>query len=122
MSQRPNKVAEAIKRAVSDLMLHGIKDERVHAGMASVTRVEVTGDLRHARIYVSIFGSTEEQEEAMAGLNSALGYIRSEVGKRVPLRFTPELRLVHDLSIAKGSEVLELMDRIAREDAARANG
>src|SRR4051794_15446308 len=99
MSQRAQKVGEAIKREVSDLILRGIKDDRVHSGMISVTRVEVTGDLRHAHIFVSVFGDDDKKEQAMTGLQSALGYIRSEIGKRVPLRFTPELQITLDYSL-----------------------
>lgn len=120
MSQRAQKVAEAIKREVSDLLLRGIKDARVRSGMVSVTRVEVTGDLRHAKIYVSVYGSEADAEQAMAGLNSASGFIRSEIGKRVPLRFTPEVHITQDYSLAHGAEVLALLDRIKQEDQARA--
>jgi len=118
--QRAQKVAEAIKREVSDLLLRGIKDTRVRSGMVSVTNVQVSGDLRHAKIFVSVFGSEDDQEQAISGLQSALGYIRAEIGKRVNLRFNPELSLAHDRSLEQGAEVLALLDRIAREDQARA--
>jgi ribosome-binding factor A len=120
MSQRPHKVGEAIKREMSDLLLRGIKDTRVKSGMVSVTDVEVSGDLRHARIFVSIYGSDEDQGQAMAGLQSASGYIRSEIGKRVNLRFAPEVTIHQDKSLERGAEMLALIDRIAREDKARA--
>jgi ribosome-binding factor A len=120
MSQRAQKVAEAIKREVSDLLLRGIKDARVRSGMVSVTRVEVTGDLRHAQIYVSVYGSEDEADQAMAGLQSAAGFIRSEIGKRVQLRFTPEITISQDYSLARGAEVLALLDRIKQEERARA--
>lgn len=120
MSQRPQKVAEAIKREMSDLLLRGIKDTRVKSGMVSVTDVEVSGDLRHAKIYVSIYGSEDDQDQAMAGLRSAGGYIRSEIGKRVNLRFAPEVTIHQDRSLERGAEMLALLDRIAREDQARA--
>jgi ribosome-binding factor A len=120
MSQRPQKVGEAIKREMSDLLLRGIKDSRVKNGMVSVTDVEVSGDLRHAKIFVSIYGSADDQEQAMMGLHSAMGYIRSEIGKRVNLRFAPEVTIQQDKSLERGAEVLALLDRIAREDQARA--
>ncbi|MBC7544324.1 MAG: 30S ribosome-binding factor RbfA [Candidatus Sericytochromatia bacterium] len=121
-SQRPQKVAEAIKREVSDLLIRGIKDTRVSTGMVSVTKVDITGDLRHAKIFVSVYGSADEQEQTMLGLRSALGYIRSEIGKRVPMRFTPDLSIWQDMSLAQGAEILDLLDRIAREDKTRAEG
>jgi ribosome-binding factor A len=121
MSQRPQKVGEAIKREVSDLLLRGIKDTRVRSGMVSVTDVEVSGDLRHAKIFVSIYGSADDQEQAMAGLHSALGYIRAEIGKRVNIRFTPEVTIQQDRSLEHGADMLALIDRIAREDKARAS-
>jgi ribosome-binding factor A len=89
--------------------------------MVSVTDVEVSGDLRHAKIFVSIYGSADDQEQAMAGLHSALGYIRAEIGKRVNIRFTPEVTIQQDRSLEHGADMLALIDRIAREDKARAS-
>lgn len=114
-NRRVERVAELIKREVSQMLLNGIKDDRVGTGMVSVTDVNVSGDLQHAKIYVSIYGTQEAKAETMAGLKSATGYVRSELGSRVRLRRTPEVMFVEDDSIERGTNVLSLLNRIRSE-------
>lgn len=114
-SRRVARVAELIKREVSQMLLNGIKDDRVGSGMVSVTGVDVSGDLQHAKIYVSIYGSEEAKAETMAGLKSATGYVRSELGQRVRLRRTPEVIFIEDKSLERGMRVLSLLDRIGSD-------
>jgi ribosome-binding factor A len=114
-SRRVERVAELIKREVSQLLLSGIKDDRVGAGMVSVTDVDVSGDLQHAKIFVSIYGSEAARTAAMAGLKSATGYVRSEIGQRVRLRRTPEIVFLEDRSIERGTKVLSLLNRLSQE-------
>ena len=114
-NRRVSRVAELIKREISQMLLKGIKDDRVGMGMVSVTDVDVSGDLQHAKIYVSIYGTDEAREETMAGLKSATGYVRSELGSRVRLRRTPEVIFLEDRSIERGNRVLSLLDRIKSE-------
>lgn len=111
-NRRVSRVAELIRREVSQMLLNGIKDDRVGTGMVSVTDVDVSGDLQHAKIYVSIYGSDEAREETMAGLKSATGYVRSELGSRVRLRRTPEVIFLEDRSIERGNKVLSLLNQI----------
>ena len=111
-NRRVSRVAELIRREVSQMLLNGIKDDRVGSGMVSVTDVDVSGDLQHAKIYVSIYGSDEAREETMAGLKSATGYVRSELGSRVRLRRTPEVIFLEDRSIERGNKVLSLLNQI----------
>ena len=111
-SRRVSRVAELVRREVSQMLLHGIKDDRVGAGMVSVTDVDVSGDLQHAKIFVSIYGTEEAKEETMAGLKSATGYVRSELGQRIRLRRTPEVVFVEDLSIERGTKVLSLLNQL----------
>lgn len=111
-SRRVSRVAELIKREVSQMLLHGIKDDRVGAGMVSVTDVDVSGDLQHAKIFVSIYGTDEARAETMAGLKSATGYVRSELGHRVRLRRTPEVVFQEDRSIERGTRVLSLLNQL----------
>lgn len=117
-SRRVERVAELIKREVSQLLLSGIKDDRVGAGMVSVTDVDVSGDLQHAKIFVSVYGTDEARQAAMAGLKSATGYVRSEIGQRVRLRRTPEIVFLEDRSIERGTKVLSLLNRLNQERAA----
>ncbi|MHC5610251.1 MAG: 30S ribosome-binding factor RbfA [Nostoc sp.] len=114
-NRRVSRVAELIKREVGQMLLNGIKDDRVGTGMVSVTNVDVSGDLQHAKIYVSIYGTDEAKAETMAGLKSATGYVRSELGARVRLRRTPEVIFVEDHSIERGNKVLALLVQLKDE-------
>jgi ribosome-binding factor A len=113
--RRIARVAEMIRREVSQLLFSGIKDERVGMGMVSVTHVDVAGDLQHAKVFVSIYGSDEDKRAAMAGLKSATGYVRSELGNRMRLRRTPEILFIEDASIEQGTKVLSLINRLSQE-------
>lgn len=114
-NRRISRVAQLIKREVSQMLLHNIKDDRVGTGMVSVTDVDVSGDLQHAKIFVSIYGTTEARAETMAGLKSATGYVRSELGARVRLRRTPEVVFVEDRSLERGNQVLALLNQLNQE-------
>ncbi|MGH1393080.1 MAG: 30S ribosome-binding factor RbfA [Trichormus sp.] len=114
-NRRVSRVAELIKREVSQMLVNGIKDDRVGTGMVSVTDVDVSGDLQHAKIYVSIYGTDEAKAETMAGLKSATGFVRSELGARVRLRRTPEVIFIEDRSIERGTKVLSLLNQLEYE-------
>jgi ribosome-binding factor A len=114
-NRRISRVAELIKREVSQMLLNGIKDDRVGTGMVSVTDVDVSGDLQHAKIYVSIYGTESAKSETMAGLRSATGFVRSELGSRVRLRRTPEVIFIEDKSIERGTKVLSLLNKLEYE-------
>lgn len=111
-SRRMSRVSSLIKREVSQMLLHGIKDDRVGAGLVSITDVDVSGDLQHAKIFVSIYGTEEARKETMEGLKSATGYVRSELGHRVRLRRTPEVVFLEDRSLERGDRILHLIDQI----------
>lgn len=111
-TRRVSRVGALIKREVSLMLLNGIKDDRVGSGMVSVIDVDVSGDLQHAKIFVSIYGSDEARAETMAGLKAATGYVRSELGQRVRLRRTPEVLFVEDRSIERGDRILSLLNQI----------
>jgi ribosome-binding factor A len=112
--RRVARVAEQIKREVSQMMMVGIKDDRVGTGMVSITDVRVSGDLQHAKIFVSIYGSDDDRAETMAGLKSATGYVRGELGRRMRLRRTPEVLFVES-SLEQGTNVLSLIGRLTEE-------
>ncbi len=112
--RRMARVAEQIKREISQMLLSGIKDDRI-GGMVSVTDVDVSGDLQHAKIFVSIYGSDEAKAETMAGLKSATGFVRGELGRRVRLRRTPEIIFVEDRGLERGDNILNLISRLSRE-------
>jgi ribosome-binding factor A len=110
--RRVARVAELIRREISQMVMSGIKDDRVGMGMVSITDVKLSGDMQHAKVFVSIYGTDEARETTMAGLLSATSYVRSELGRRVRLRRTPEVLFVEDRSLARGTEVLGLINRL----------
>jgi ribosome-binding factor A len=97
------------------MLLQGIKDERVGGGMVSVTDVIVSGDLQHAKIFVSIYGTEDVRADTMAGLESATSYIRGQLGHRLSLRRTPEVIFVEDRSLERGTRVLSLLNQLSQE-------
>lgn len=111
--QRAIRVGEAIKEEISDILRHELKDPRI--GFVSVVNVEVSSDLRHARVYVSVLGDEEAKRETIAGLESAKGFIRTEVGRRIRLRYTPDIVFTLDDSIAHGVRIAELLQEMKRE-------
>lgn len=113
--RRVSRVAELIKREVSQMLVYGIKDDRVGAGMVSVTDVDVSNDLQHAKVFVSIYGTEDARAETMAGLRSATGYVRSELGQRIRLRRTPEVVFLEDRSLERGTRVLSLLNQLDQE-------
>jgi ribosome-binding factor A len=111
-SRRVSRVSALIKREVSQMLLSEIKDDRVGAGMVSVTDVDVSGDLQHAKIFVSIYGTEEAKTETMQGLKSSEGFVRRELGQRMRLRRTPEVVFLEDRSLERGDRMLNLLNKI----------
>src|SRR5437016_5899284 len=106
-AHRQEKLGELIAVELSELMRTRLKDPRI--GFASITHVEVSGDLRHAKVFVSVMGSEKEQVASIKGLKHASGYLRHELAERIVLRYMPELVFKLDTSIVEGSRVLELI-------------
>jgi ribosome-binding factor A len=114
-SRRVARVAALIKREVSQMLLSEIKDDRVGAGMVSVTDVDLSGDLQHAKIFVSIYGTEAAKAETMAGLDSSANYVRRELGSRMQLRRTPTVKFIEDRSLERGDNMLNLLNQISQE-------
>ncbi|MEG4799625.1 30S ribosome-binding factor RbfA [Microcoleus sp. ARI1-B5] len=114
-SRRIERVASMIKREVSLMLLNGIKDDRVGAGMVSVTDVIVSGDLQHTKIFVSIYGTDEAKAETMEGLKSATSYVRNQLGQRLQLRRTPEVIFLEDRSLERGDKMLILLNQLSAD-------
>ena len=106
-SNRIGRINEEIQRELADQLRH-LKDPRVSSGMVSVTRVDTTGDLRYARVYVSALDKSQEKE-ILKGLKSASGFLRRELGRALQLRYTPELQFIDDDSIQYGAHILEVL-------------
>jgi len=107
MSNKINRINEDIQRVLA-ARLRDIKDPRVNQGMISVTAVDTTSDLRHAKVYLSVFGLKSEKEFSK-GLKSAAGYLRHEVGQALDLRYTPELQFELDKSIEHGARINNIL-------------
>ena len=104
---RIEKLQELIKQEMSKMLLTDLKDPRI--GFVTVTDVEMTGDLREAKIYVSVMGGAEQVKSSLEGLNSALGFVRREIGQRIRLRFTPEISFALDTSLDYGDQIQKLL-------------
>ena len=115
-SRRVSRISSLIKREVSQMLLNGIKDDRVGAGMVSVTDVDMSGDLQHAKIFVSIYGTENAKAETMEGLKSSTNFVKRELGQRMRLRRTPEVVFIEDTSLERGDRMLNLLNKIRRED------
>lgn len=114
---RAERIREVFKEEVGSMLQREIKDPRI--GFVTVTDVEISGDLRHAKIYVSPFGPDTATERAtMEGLESAKGYIRTELGRRVRLRYTPEISFIIDKSIERGVRLTRLIDEVGEKGEA----
>ncbi|MCU9815911.1 30S ribosome-binding factor RbfA [Paraclostridium sp. AKS73] len=111
---RTQRIGEEIRKVISTMLISGIKDYRINS-LISVTDVEVTSDLSYAYVYVSILGGNKES--SMAGLKSACGYIRKEVGKNVKLRHTPEIIFKIDDSIEKGMYMENLIKKVNEDNS-----
>jgi ribosome-binding factor A len=114
MSVRSNRVAEQIKKEMTDILQRDLKDPRI--GFVTVTEVEVTGDLQQATVYITVLGSNEQKESTLQGLSKATGFIRSEIGKRVRLRKTPEMLFKFDESTEYGNKIATILHEIEREN------
>lgn len=100
-----------VQREISKIIAQDIKDPRIHP-MTSVVSVEVTPDLKYAKVYVSVLGSEEEKEKTEIGLKSAASHVRSQLAKSLNLRNTPELTFVMDDSIAYGVNMTKRIDEL----------
>lgn len=109
-SNRINRINEEIQKELASL-LRTVKDPRVQDTMISITRVETTPDLRYTKVYVS-FLQNERAKEAMAGLKSAGGYLRRQLGHNLQLRYSPEIVWSLDDSITYGAHMLELINSL----------
>ena len=117
-NNRIGRINEDIQRELSAL-IRTLKDPRVsQVGMVSVIRVDTTGDLRYARIYISVLDKNQEKD-VMKGLKSASGFLRRELARALQLRYTPELQFIADDSILQGAHILEVLRQVERADEAR---
>lgn len=108
---RGGRINEEMRKEISSIIQTDVKDPRLSA-MVSVTRVDVTKDLRYAKVYVSIFSKDDNKEDTLAALKSSSGFIRHEIGERINLRYTPEIIFEIDESIEHGMHIDKLLEEI----------
>lgn len=114
---RVEKVQQAIHEELSNILLRDVKDPRIQ--FVTITGVDLTDDMSQAKVYVSLYGSEEKKEEAWKGLQKALGFMRSEIAKRIRLRVAPELILAKDTSLEYGDHIERLLKKIKDTDEAK---
>jgi ribosome-binding factor A len=118
MSQRTDRVDELLRQEIGAILAREVADPRI--GFATVTDVETTRDLSHAKVWVSVIGDTAERRETLAALDRAMGFVRRELGVRLHLRRIPALHVELDASMEHGTRVLQILDELERGDAPRA--
>ena len=112
-SQRPGRVQEAIRQEVSRIVHSEMKDPRL--GFITITKVDLTDDLRYARIFFSVFGEDKDKKLALKGLNSAKGYVKGLLADRIKLRYAPEIAFVIDESIEHTKRIYGILDKLKKE-------
>ncbi len=116
MKIRPERVAQAMRHEVADILANKLRDPRI-SHWVSVTDVEVSHDLSFAKVYVSVLSQGEERKVTLDTLAKAAGYVRRELGPRLGLREVPDIRFLLDDSIDRGARVDELLRRISEGEA-----
>jgi ribosome-binding factor A len=106
--RRSERVAESIREEVTTFLAEDAKDPRI-VGLVTVTGVDVTRDLRHAKVFVSIMGSDSERQATLEGLESAAGHLRSRIGRALRLRVAPEVTFRYDESVARAAKIQALL-------------
>lgn len=112
-SRRAKRVGELMKQEISDLIQRGIKDP--HLGFVTVIEVELTNDLRYARVFVSVYGEDKDDSPTLKSLRKASGFIRSQLARRIRLRHFPEIEFLWDSSIEQGARISKLLEEITDE-------
>jgi ribosome-binding factor A len=110
MFKRSEKVGEAIHEMVTELLIKGLKDPRI--GFVTITGVKVTDDLHLATVYFSVMGDDDAKKATEAGLNSARGFMRREMGKNLRMRYIPDLVFKYDHSLEQGNRIDQLLREI----------
>lgn len=113
-SQRAQRVAETIHKEISSMLIKGLKDPRI--GFVTITSVDVTSDLRQARVYYTLMGSQDGRAETHAGLDSSASYIRQQLGRLLRLRFVPEIHFEYDASFDYGQKIEKLLSEIKTDE------
>ncbi len=115
MSHRIERVNTLIRREISELIQHELRDPRL-SEFITVTEVDTSPDLKHAKIYISSMSGQQEEQKILGVLNSASGFLRTALANKIRIRYTPELHFVWDNSIEHGDRILRLIDEVTQKD------
>ena len=118
--KRADRVGDQMKQEIADILMRKIKDPRI--GFVTVTDVDLSDDLRNAKVYVSVYGGDDQKKASLEGLKSAASFIRSEVGRRMRLRCVPELLFRFDATVERGAHIMELLREIDEKKDTRGSG
>ncbi len=113
--KRTERVSDQIRMEIADILMRRVKDPRV--GFVTITAVDVTADLKQAWVYVTVLQQGAQEAETLDALSRAEGFIRGELGRRLKLRYVPDLKFVKDTSIDRVSRVLNLLDEVRPKQA-----
>ncbi|HSF31933.1 MAG TPA: 30S ribosome-binding factor RbfA [Candidatus Tectomicrobia bacterium] len=108
--KRSERLGELILAEISDLIARDIKDPRI--GFVTFTHIEMSDDLRYAKVFASVIGSAAEKARTLQGLSSAAGYIRRHLGRTLHLRYTPEITFLIDESLEHGAKIAQLLRQL----------
>jgi ribosome-binding factor A len=117
VSRRSERLGEEIREEVARIVVTGLKDPRI--GFVTIIRVDLTADLRTARVHVGVLGSAEDRKKSLAGLQQAAGFIRRELGRRIHVRHTPELIFRYDEGLDATDRVAQLLEETKAAERAR---
>ena len=115
MSRRTERVSGLLREELGNLLIEGVKDPRL-GNLVTISRVDLSADLRHATALVTVLGDAAQQRDALAGLVAASSYLRKQLGQRLKLKYTPEIRFIIDESIEGGDHVLALLDALKNQE------
>ncbi len=115
MTRRTERINDLLREELSDLLRRQMKDPRL-GGLVTVTEVDVSPDLRHARVFISVMGSQEEQEDTFRALEAARHFLRRELSKRLSLRRTPDLSFRRDATLEQGARLLALIEEATSQE------
>ena len=111
---RLDRVTSLLKKEISDIIIHKINDTRI--GLVSITHIDISPDLRNAKVYYSVFGDEDTIKKTKSGLQSASKFIKGELGKVLQFQFVPHIRYIYDNSLEKGSDIVNKIASLNNDD------
>lgn len=111
-SRRTLKAAEVVREVVASAILFELQDPRVRAERVTLTRVEMSGDMRYAKVYVSVMGNMPNQEKCLEGLQAARGFLQAKLAKRIDARYTPQLTFFLDQGVKHSLKIAQMLSEV----------